>query len=56
MDTPPAVLRGPGCDEAKDGGAGQIVIVQPPMITISSQEMDTPQVLLSHVCVQIYYM
>jgi hypothetical protein len=44
MDIPPLVLRGPRCDEVRDGEGGQNQI-RPPMTSISSREMDTPQLL-----------
>jgi hypothetical protein len=53
MDTPPSVLIGPGSDEISNGEEGQHQI-RPPMSNISSREMDTPQVLHSHVSSGFY--
>jgi hypothetical protein len=48
MVTPPPVLMGPIIDEISNGEEGEHRI-RPPMSNISSREMDTPQVLHSHV-------
>jgi hypothetical protein len=46
--TPPPPLLGPVIDEMSIGEEGE-QRVQPPMSNISSREMDTPQILHSHV-------
>jgi hypothetical protein len=46
--TPPPALLGPVIDEMSIGEEGE-QRVQPPMSNISSREMDTPQILHSHV-------
>lgn len=48
MDTPPLVLMGPGSDEISNGDEGEDQI-RSPLSNISFREMDTPQVLHSHV-------
>jgi hypothetical protein len=48
MVTPPHVLMGPRINEISNGEEGEHRI-RPPMSNISSREMDTPQVLHSHV-------
>jgi hypothetical protein len=48
MVTPPLVLMGHVIDEISNGEEGEQQI-QPPMSNISSREMDTPQILHSHV-------
>jgi hypothetical protein len=49
MDKPPAVLRGPECDKVREGGADESTIMLPPMATINLEDMDTPQMMQSHV-------
>jgi hypothetical protein len=46
--TPPPALLGPVIDEMSIGKEGE-QRVRPPMSNISSREMDTPQILHSHV-------
>jgi hypothetical protein len=46
--TPPPALLGPVIDEMSIGEEGE-QRVRPPMSNISSREMDTPQILHSHV-------
>jgi hypothetical protein len=46
--TPPPALQGPVIDEMSIGEDGEQK-VRPPMSNISSREMDTPQILHSHV-------
>jgi hypothetical protein len=46
--TPPPALLGPVIDEIRIGEEGEQWI-RPPMSNISSREMDTPQILHSHV-------
>jgi hypothetical protein len=48
MVTPPPFLMGPVIDEISNGEEGEQQI-RPPMSNISSREMDTPQILHSHV-------
>jgi hypothetical protein len=48
MDTAPPVLMGPGSDEISNGDEGEHRS-RSPLSNISSREMDTPQVLHSHV-------
>ena len=48
MVTPPPVLMGPVIDEISNGEEGEQRI-RHPMSNISSREMDTPQILHSHV-------
>jgi hypothetical protein len=47
MVTPPPALLGPVIDASSMGDEGQQRI-RPPMSNISSKEMDTPQILNSH--------
>jgi hypothetical protein len=56
MVTPPPALLGPIIDASSMGDEGQQQI-RPPMSNISSKEMDTPQILHSHVSpiVVFYY-
>jgi hypothetical protein len=56
MVTPPPALLGPIIDASSMGYEGQQRI-RPPMSNISSREMDTPQILHSHVSpiVVFYY-
>jgi hypothetical protein len=46
--TPPPALMGPDVAEMSIGEEGE-QRVRPPMSNISSREMDTPQILRSHV-------
>jgi hypothetical protein len=48
MVTPPPVLMGPVIDEISNEEEGEQRI-RPPMSNMSSREMDTPQILHSHV-------
>jgi hypothetical protein len=48
MVTPPPALLGPIIDTSSIGEEGE-QRVRPPMSNISSREMDTPQILHSHV-------
>jgi hypothetical protein len=56
MVTPPPALLGPVIDASSMGGEGQQRI-RPLMSNMSSREMDTPQILHSHVSpiVVFYY-
>jgi hypothetical protein len=56
MVTPPPALLGPVIDATSMGDEGQQRI-RPPISNISSREMDTPQILHSHVSpiVVFYY-
>ena len=56
MVTPPPALLGPVIDASSMGDEGQQRI-RPPISNISSREMDTPQILHSHVSpiVVFYY-
>jgi hypothetical protein len=49
MDTPLTVLRWIDCIEVREDGADESTIMRPPMATINLGDMDTPQVLQSHV-------
>ena len=53
MVTPPPALRGPVIDASSMGDEGQQRI-RPPMSNISSREMDTPQILHSHVSIMVF--
>jgi hypothetical protein len=47
--TPPATLRGPGSHEVCGGDGVLTTVMHGPMNTIGSGEMDTPNILQSHV-------
>jgi hypothetical protein len=53
MVTPPPALLGPVIDASSMGDEGQQRI-RPPMSNISSREMDTPQILHSHVRIIVF--
>ena len=54
MVTPPPALLGPVIDEISIGEEGEQRI-RPPMSNISSREMDTPQILHSHVSIIVVF-
>jgi hypothetical protein len=54
MVTPPPALLGPVIDASSMGDEGQQRI-RPPMSNISSREMDTPQILHSHVSPNVVF-
>lgn len=55
IDTPLTVLRGPDCIEVREDGADESTIMRLPMAAINSGDMDTPQVLQSHVSLTIIH-
>jgi hypothetical protein len=48
-ETPPATLCGPGIHEVCGGDGVVTTVMRGPMNTIGSGEMDTPNILQSHV-------